>query len=234
MDYKYTALTVETRKNKALEYVLHNICENLSNEWKILVFHGIENKKYVECIVDKLNIDYNNKISLINLQIDQLDAVSYSKLLATKSIIYDYIDTEMFLVFQTDSIILKKYAHLINEYLSYDYVGSPWQMVCYIPTFYCNFIGNGGFSLRRKSKMLEIIEKIVWNNENEDLYFSTKYHGIEVNKPTYEKARMFCVDEVFNNIALACHKPWSHNHFILFRHIFPESEELYNLQYIEN
>lgn len=234
MIFKYTAFTVETRKNKALEFVLDNICDNLSDDWKIILFHGINNTEYVEKIVTKLNTKYKNRIYLINLHIDLLDLVTYSKLLATKSIIYDYIETDIFLIFQCDSMILKKYAHLINEYLSYDYVGSPWLITHYIPTYNCNFIGNGGFSLRRKSKMLEIIEKIVWNNDYEDLYFSTNYQGIQVNKPSYEKSKMFCVDEVFSDIAFACHKPWVHRHFELFKHIFPESEELYNLQYIED
>ena len=224
MSFKYTALTIETRKNKALEFVLINICDCLSNDWKILLFHGINNAEYVNEIVTKLNIKFNNRISLIE----------YSKFLATKSIIYDYIDTDVFLVFQTDSMILKKFSHLIDEYLTYDYVGSPWSITSYIPTYNCNFIGNGGFSLRKKSKMLEIIEKINWNNTYEDLYFSTKYEGIDVNKPTYEKAKMFCVDEVFNDFTFACHKPWVHNHFNIFKQIFPESEELHNLQYMED
>jgi hypothetical protein len=234
MNYKYTALTIETRKHKALEFVLNNICDSLSHDWKILLFHGINNKEYANEIVTRLNIKFNNRICLIGLNIDTFDLTEYSKFLSTKSVIYDYIDTEIFLIFQTDSIILKKYSHLIDEYLIYDYVGSPWSITGYIPTYNCNFIGNGGFSLRRKSKMLEIIEKIDWNNRYEDLYFSTNYEGIDVNKPTYEKAKMFCVDEVFNEITFACHKPWVHAHFNAFKQIFPESEELQNLQYIED
>jgi len=240
MNYKYTALTVETRKNKALEFVLNNICDCLSDDWKILLFHGITNAEYVSEIVTKLNIKFNNRIALINLNVDTLglkeydQLLEYSKLLATKSIIYDYIDTDMFLVFQTDSMIFKEHSHLIDEYLTYDYVGSPWRVTGYFPTANCNFIGNGGFSLRKKSKMLEIIEKIEWNNRYEDLYFSTKYEGIDVNKPDYDKAKMFCVDEVFNEITFACHKPWAHNHFTHFKQIYPESEELYNLQHIED
>jgi hypothetical protein len=234
MNHKYTALTIETRKNKALEFVLNNICECLSDEWKVILFHGINNTEYVNEIVTRLNIKFNERISLVNLNIDALDLITYSKYLSTKSVIYDYIDTDMFLIFQTDSMIMKKNSHLINDYLSYDYVGSPWAITGYIPTYNCNFIGNGGFSLRKKSKMLEIIDKIHWNNTYEDLYFSTKYDGIDVNKPPYEKAKLFCVDEVFSDVTFACHKPWVHRHFEIFKQIFPESEELYSLQYVEN
>jgi len=105
MNYKYTALTIETRKHKALEFVLNNICDSLSHDWKILLFHGINNKEYANEIVTRLNIKFNNRICLIGLNIDTFDLTEYSKFLATKSVIYDYIDTEIFLIFQTDSII---------------------------------------------------------------------------------------------------------------------------------
>jgi hypothetical protein len=41
---KYTALIIEPRKHKALEFVLKNFLENLSNEWSIIIFHGNLNK----------------------------------------------------------------------------------------------------------------------------------------------------------------------------------------------
>jgi len=207
--YKYTAIIVEPRKHKALEFVLNNVCDCLSDEWKIILFHGKNNNEYSIEIVEKLNNLYKNRISLVNLYVDNLNQTTYSILLANKYTIYDHIDTDVFLVFQTDSIILKENAHMINDYLNYDYVGSPWLICNYEPTKRCGFIGNGGFSLRNKKKMLEIIEKIPYNNEPEDLYFSTIYDNIIVNKPSYEKALEFCVGEVYNNeTTLAVHQFW--------------------------
>ena len=230
----YTAIIIEPRKHKAIEFVLTNICECLTSEWNIIFFHGKNNVEYVEKIVEKINNLFENRITLVNLNIDNLDLIEYSKLLSTKSIIYDYITSEIFLVFQTDSMILKNNMNIINDFLNYDYVGSPWLITRYIPTQNCDFIGNGGFSLRRKSKMLEIIEKVNWDNLHEDLYFSTNYNNIIVNKPEYEKAITFCVDEVFSKISFACHKPWVHNHYEIFKHLYPEVEILKNLQYEDN
>jgi hypothetical protein len=141
----------------------------------------------------------------------------------------------MFLVFQTDSMMFKRHAHLMDSFLEYDYVGAPWSVTEYPPTMNCNFIGNGGFSLRRKSKMLEIIEKIDWHQMEfpynlEDLYFSTNYNTISVKKPDYKKALTFCVDEVFSEKTFACHRAWCHTHFNLFTQIYPECETLYKLQ----
>jgi hypothetical protein len=108
MNNTYTAIIIEPRKHKAIEFVLTNICECLTNEWNIIFFHGKNNIEYVKKIVEKINILFENRIKIINLNIDNLDLIEYSKLLSTKSIIYDHIITETFLVFQTDSMILKK------------------------------------------------------------------------------------------------------------------------------
>jgi hypothetical protein len=208
-EYKYTAIIVEPRKHKALEFVLNNICDCLSDEWRIILFHGKNNNEYAVEIVEKLNNLYKNRISLVNLYVDNLNQQTYSHLLTNKNTIYDHIETNVFLVFQTDSIILKENAHMIYEYLNYDYVGAPWLRCNYDPTKNCDFIGNGGFSLRNKKKMLEIMEKIPYNNEYEDLYFSTKRDNIIVNKPSYEKALEFCVGEAYNNeTTLAVHQFW--------------------------
>jgi hypothetical protein len=242
--YKYTAIIVEPRKHKALEFVLNNVCECLSNEWKIVLFHGTRNKEYSQLIVDKLNKMYNERITLVLLNVFDLNSITYSELFATKSIIYDYIDTDIFLVFQTDSMIIQKNAHLINDFLDYDYVGSPWIKSDFIPAIECDFIGNGGFSLRKKSKMLEIIENVNWyemepfNYKLEDVFFSRKYSGINVKKPEYNKALGFCQGEEFSENFLACHQFWSIKNYNLplyehFLSICPEMKILEDLQGVE-
>ena len=39
---KYTAVIVEPREHKALSFVLNNFLENLSDEWNIIIMHGID------------------------------------------------------------------------------------------------------------------------------------------------------------------------------------------------
>lgn len=234
----YTAIIIEPRKHKALSFVLNNILECLSEKWKVVFFHGNNNIEYSKNIVNKLNETFCNRIQLIHLNVDNLDQKTYSKLLATKSIIYDYIDTEYFLVFQTDSMIFKRNANLINDFVNsnYDYIGAPWLVCEYLPTKNRDFIGNGGFSLRRTQKMLKIIENNNWDENHEwheDLFFTKKYHDIEVIKPNYETAKQFCVDEIFSPITMACHRPWSHSHFSLLAKHYPECEILKSLQYEE-
>ena len=157
MDFKYTAIIIEQRKHRAIEFVLNIICQCLSDEWNVILFHGTTNADYVKQIVEN-NTRFENRVKLVGLNIENLDLIEYSRLLATKSVIYDHILSDIFLVFQTDSMILKENKNIINEFLNYDYVGAPWLITNYLPTKNCSFIGNGGFSLRKKSKMLEIVE----------------------------------------------------------------------------
>jgi len=51
---KYTAIIVEPREHKALAFVLKNFLENLNEDWNIIILHGMENKKYVKKIMEKL------------------------------------------------------------------------------------------------------------------------------------------------------------------------------------
>jgi hypothetical protein len=239
MYYKHTAIIIEPRRHKALNFVLNNILECLSEEWKIVFFHGVNNVEYSKKIVDNLNQLYNSRVNLVNLNVDNLNQKTYSKLLATKSIIYDYIDTEYFLVFQTDSMIIKANSHLINHFLekNYDYVGAPWLICDYQPTKSRDFIGNGGFSLRKTKTMLKIIKNNLWDENyewQEDLFFSKKYNDIYYIKPNYESAKLFCVDEIFSPVTMACHNFWRHSHFHMFCELYPECKILYELQDEEN
>jgi len=244
MNYKYTAVIIEPRKHKALEFVLNNMLECLPIEWKIIFFHGNDNTNYSTNIVNKLNKLnklnelYDNRIQLIKLDVENLNQKTYSELLATKKTIYDYIDTEYFLVFQTDSMIFKSNIYLLDTFLNnnYDYIGAPWLICEYPPTKQRDFIGNGGFSLRKTSTMLKIIENNKWDENNEwqeDLFFTKKYEDIPTIKPTYTLATMFCVDEIFNPTTMACHRPWCHSHFNQLCEIYPECKQLYELQDVE-
>jgi len=86
---------------------------------------------------------------------------------------YDYI-----LIYQTDCWVFEDNLDYFVE-LEYDWYGAPW----YQPHIgLTNVVGNGGFSLRKISKMIEITEthKNDRINENEDTWFC-RTHGNEMN-----------------------------------------------------
>jgi hypothetical protein len=104
----------------------------------------------------------------------------------------------VFLIFQTDSIICKQNKDVINDFIKYDYVGAPLK---------AGLVGNGGLSLRRKSKMLEIIDKCEYKKEPEDVYFSVACN-LPLNKPSFDEAKKFSVEGVYNDNSFGVHKIW--------------------------
>jgi hypothetical protein len=232
----YTAIIVEPRKHAALGFVLKNALECLPETWRIILFHGTLNAEFTAELVGAFTEQERQRIQLVRLDVENLNQKTYSQLLATRSQIYNHISTEYFLVFQTDSMFFKEYKGLLSMFLSekYDYVGAPWMVCNYAPTRQRGFIGNGGLSLRRTEKMLEIIQKHDWNltvptefEWMEDLYFT----NADIQKPPYEKAKLFSVDEVFSAVSFGCHRPWCHAHYGELVKLHPELEILKGLQH---
>ncbi|KAI1375930.1 hypothetical protein F4677DRAFT_106237 [Hypoxylon crocopeplum] len=67
---------------------------------------------------------------------------------------------EWLLVFQTDSILCANSPRSVDDYLGYDWVGSPWHTDG-------TFGGNGGLSLRRVSAILDVLRHSVRANDTE-------------------------------------------------------------------
>lgn len=212
--WKYTAVIIEPRKHKALEFVLRNFIENLSDEWKILIFHGRQNKEFIQEII--LRNNFENRIDkLIQLDVDNLTIKQYNLILINQNF-YKCILTEMMLIFQTDTMILKENKELINNFLEYDYVGSPWENV--------KMVGNGGLSLRRKSKMIEICEYYMemmkdkkvkeemmkfLDENNEDVMISLQ-KTIYINTPIFKDAVYFGMETIYNDKSFGIHCIWKH------------------------
>jgi hypothetical protein len=229
----YTAVIVEPRKHKALQYVLENFLNNLSEDWSFIIFHGNLNLEFITNIINNKLSKHIHRISLKKVNIDNLTIDEYNNLLKYNKEFYNCIPTEIFLIFQTDSIIFEKYKNLINYFLHYDYVGAPWS---HSPCNKNECVGNGGLSIRKKSKMLEIMEKQGKNEYPEDVYFSC-YDSVLIHKPKPNDASFFSIEEVFSEVSFGCHKPWCvydsnqpwslYDNQILLYNTFEEVKELY-------
>ena len=259
-NYKYSAIIIEPRNHPALEFVLNNFTTNLNDDWGFVIFYGNLNYDYVINIVTKIP-NYYNRIKLININIDNLTIDMYNDLLKNINL-YEYIPTETFLIFQTDTLINPKYKDLIYEFINYDYVGAPW--------IFNNQVGNGGLSLRKKSKMIDIIQTKKYyleiNNElfelnrqiyekniiiNEDVYFSSNNlclkmnvgdklchmivcHSTELNKPNFETAKSFSCETILSEIHFGIHKAYANSNLFLLYNYFPLALELGKLNSDEN
>lgn len=218
----YTAVIVEPRKHAALSFVMRNALENLSDEWNVMLFHGSINGEFVKDIVNSELQEYKTRISFINMNVENLTQHQYSNLLKTADF-YDPIPTETFLIFQTDSMIFPKNKDLIHKFMKYDYVGAPWN---HEPRRNGHCVGNGGFSLRKKSKMLEIIEKNPPSCEPEDVFFGCQCI-VPLYTPSREEASEFSIEAIFHENSFATHQPWILKDQMLA--CYPEVETLMQL-----
>jgi len=223
--FKYTAIIIEPRKHNAFSFVLNNFLENLSDEWGFIIFHGTHNVDFVNKIMDELSPSYKSRIiNKVNIGMSNLNGVTYSTLFGTPSF-YTFIPTETFLVFQTDSIILQKNKHFIHQYLEYDYVGAPWIN---------RKVGNGGLSLRKKSKMLEILRSKTYKGDHEDMFFSLNIpESITYHVAPYEHAKKFSIETVYDESPFAVHNCWNYLHSSYVERVvadYPEVGVLISLQ----
>ena len=78
------AVIVETRKHKALQFVLNNFMSNLPNDWKLQIFHGRDNSDYVSEVVKSNKILNDRVVYLNDLNVSELDHDSYVELFTSK------------------------------------------------------------------------------------------------------------------------------------------------------
>jgi len=190
----YTAVIIEPRKHPALFYVVKNMLTVL--ECNVIICHGNMNKEYVDTVMKDL--PYKHLISTMHIYVDNFNQFEYSDFLKTNKEFYHSIPTETFLIFQTDSILFERNKNLLDLFLKYDYVGAPWSDLN---------VGNGGLSLRKKTKMLEIIEKEPYNTQPEDVFFSMN-KSVPLLKPSVAKAKHFSVENMYEAVTFGAHQPW--------------------------
>lgn len=217
-----TAVMIEPRRHKAIKFVLENFLECLDDSWNILILLGDINFQYVTKIVQDLN---TSRIEIKNIKLPNLSLIHYSRMMMAPKI-YEFIPTEIFMIFQTDSIININNKDALNDFLKYDYVGAPWSNMV---------VGNGGLSIRKKSKILEVIKNVPPRNsyEYEDIYFSA-YAGF--HKPSFEKAKEFSVETIFYLNPFGIHNCWKYlpkEKVDILNENIPGLKELQTLQYCE-
>jgi hypothetical protein len=167
-------ILIEFRPLPNLEFLIRNTIIKLPN-WNHTVICGNNNYKFIKKLCDFICKDSESKINIIKLEIDNLTPSQYSQLLTTKDF-WEKIKGTKILLYQEDTMLFK---NNIDTFLEYDYIGAPWPLN---QDDNSHGVGNGGFSLRTKEKMIECIEKI--NPEDLKLGNSTKMY-MESTKSTF-------------------------------------------------
>ena len=106
---KKVALIVETRKHKALPFVLDNVMSNLPNDWELQIFHGLSNKEYVV----KCSKDLGRQVHLTNLGIDTITADDSSLEIMLTEDFWNKVVGETVLYFECDSMLCPNSEHKV-------------------------------------------------------------------------------------------------------------------------
>jgi hypothetical protein len=155
---------IEFRPMPNLEFLIRNTIIKLPN-WNHTVICGNNNYSFIKEICDIICENSNSSIKIIKLDINNLTPSQYSELLTTTKF-WENLKGTKILLYQEDTMLFK---NNIDEFLKYDYVGAPWPKNQDDNLY---GVGNGGFSLRTKSKMIQCIKKV--KPENLILGNSTK------------------------------------------------------------
>jgi hypothetical protein len=212
----YEAVFIEFRILPNIEFVVRNAILKLGNSWSYTIVCGNTNVQYVRHMVKNIS----NNINIIHLDYDNMTRNEYSNYLMT-SHFWNLLKGDKILIYQEDSLVLKKN---IMDFIQYDYIGAPFPKGADDTP---NGVGNGGLSLRTKSKMIEVIKKcpikkfkignstknymamVGMDTVPEDVYFSKNLQDYYIgNVAEWDTAYKFSSESVFNPNSFGCHQLW--------------------------
>ena len=139
---------------------------------------------------DNINDDFYTQYNAELIKINPSNFVNvraYSKMLCQAWFYKLFKGFDYILIYQTDCWVFEDRLDYFMS-LNHDYYGAPW------PNFNGK-IGNGGLSLRKISKMIEITSKGNGNpyGKNEDMWFCLD-HEKELDKPPLNVAANFSIE----------------------------------------
>jgi hypothetical protein len=202
------AVLIEFRPLPHLEFLIRNTIHKLGRTWSHTVVCGTQNYDFMVRICRSIS----PHIKIIPLQVDNMVRDEYSNWLTTARF-WNLFQGEKILIYQEDSMIFKRNMH---EFLHFDYIGAPWPL-----RDGRRRVGNGGFSLRSKSVMLQVIEKNPLENyiklksvnwAPEDVYFSETMEDFKLGILADRKSAFrFSTEHFVNTNSLGGHQFWKND-----------------------
>jgi hypothetical protein len=213
------------------------------NDWeKISLKQGLcVLEKYPFCLVAPYSMDVSSYMKYHNFRVERFSdsffrsKKSYSELMLCSDIYNRFRNFDYMLVFQLDVFV---FSDKLKEFCDkgYDYVGAPVPRVSPIWRDIGVSVGNGGFSLRRISSVLRVLEQKKeifklqpnWWNENylqiwEDVFFAfcSTISILNFKIPKIQEALEFSVENDVRHIyktmpeklPFGCHAWWVTNYW---------------------
>lgn len=196
---------IEFRKLDWIQYVLYQVAHVYGNtDTSLYIVHGRSNKHYIqEILKDWTNVQY------IQYPYDNINREQYAELCCDPKF-YKHFKTQFVLKIEWDSFIRKKIPEI---FFTFSYVGAPWTG---FPNEYPKnphkqvgnkLVGNGGFSLRKVSRMIDVCTKHAKPEHlGEDVHITNCLSQDEL--PTVEQARQFSVEWIYHPDPVGFHQVW--------------------------
>jgi len=205
-----------------LAYITRSTMHRLGPKWALQVFYGEESERenFSRALGFPTNVLWSHFV-LHGNRTTQLTYNEYNWFMLSMDMWGQISEAhEHVLIFQADSLLLKG-AGCVDKFLSYDYVGAPWELsIEWNPP---EQGGNGGFALHRRSSRIRAMKdprvqrflnngsKKIYRRSHEDLMISKVMKTMGMNLPSREEASCFCV-ETYKTTCAPCgmHKIWGH------------------------
>lgn len=145
-------ILIEYRELPHIEYLIYRTIMLLPSDWNHTIVCGRENANMVRDIANRLCIKLQSKIRIIETP-SCTSINDYNEMLLDATF-WNRFQGEKLLVYQEDTCL---FHGDIEPFLEYDYIGAPWPKGQEENSL---LVGNGGFSLRSKSKLLECLAQV--------------------------------------------------------------------------
>ncbi|KAJ3009354.1 hypothetical protein HKX48_008020 [Thoreauomyces humboldtii] len=201
------AMLIELRSLPSLVPILLHYMATVPADWPFHVFHSAENAKLLtQSHALKKHLD-SGKLVTTQLGADvRLQVGNDVSMFLTDRWIWNQLVAEHIFFFQLDAMICSNSDQTIDSYTKYDWVGAPWPHLRDIRG------GNGGFSMRRKSRLLRCLDKQKWfsGGEPEDVWYARCLASFpDAVLPTYEEAMEFAIEGQESPRYMGIHKPFN-------------------------
>lgn len=196
---------IEFRKLEWIKYVLFQVANVYGNtDTSLYIVHGTSNGEYVKNMLK----DWTN-VQFIEYPYDNVNREQYAELCCDSNL-YKRLNTQFMLKIEWDSFIRKK---IPDFFFQFSYVGAPWTG---FPNDYPKNphkqignkrVGNGGFSLRKVERMIEICTNHPKpEGLGEDVHITNCLYNKEL--PTVEQAQQFSVEWMYHPDPVGFHQIW--------------------------
>lgn len=207
-DRNKVAVIVEPRKHDMLVPVIRNVMHYVGDGWNLEVVSNAANIRHLSaelkgCTYRTLTMPYVN-----------MSQALYNGLLLDPWFWWQ-LKEEHVLIFQTDCVMLRSG---VDVWMPFDYVGANY----FNPSHTSPKIGGiqGGFSLRKRSAMLECLEKVSWSSIqyhrtnrglapldcfHEDIFFTHACEILRKRVPPSDIRKLFSIEAEYHRTPIAHH-----------------------------